>query len=315
MPVSFCPAPHNDIEQASGRFNLLTSGSAALVLHHLRSHDAEPIDEVLQSSLMPQDVTKTKVPPPSSSDPNTNIVMESFHPQQHGLVRTVIDAYNRHHALVLRPDDIWLCILTQFSLFVNGPGRAEALRSQFVHHDGEERLVVRTGGTRYTVDFGRMAEQMTTLMEKKLADPILRDWIFPSFTTTTSNDTTVASIVMMATFKSYFDYEFVTECGIPRVTLLGDRSDWEDILARIERLKEYGPETKTWYRLLQPVLRRFVLSFDEGYAENSENLEFWQRVAHHVGGGSGETTYLRGWIAAFGVFDSNGKWIGGSLVG
>jgi hypothetical protein len=227
-------------------------------------------------------------------------------------VNTVLDAYNKHHALVLRPDDVWLCILTQFSLFVNGPGRAEALRSQFVAHEGKKEIEVTAAGSRYTVDFGSLAQQMTDQIQKNVVDPTLRDWIIPKFTTTTNNDLVAASVIMMATLKAYFDYKISLLCGIPRVTLLGDKSDWEDILTRVEKLKEYGPETKAWYRMLQPVIRRFVRSFEPGVADSKENLDFWQRVAHYSGGGSGPT-YLSGWITAFCVFEDEGKWNGDEL--
>lgn len=35
--------------------------------------------------------------------------------QPNGFVNTVVDAYNRHHHLVLRPDDVWMAILSQFN--------------------------------------------------------------------------------------------------------------------------------------------------------------------------------------------------------
>ena len=38
---------------------------------------------------------------------------------------------------------------------------AEKLRSQFVQHKGKKELVVQAVGTRYTVDFGALAHQMT----------------------------------------------------------------------------------------------------------------------------------------------------------
>ena len=39
---------------------------------------------------------------------------------------------------------------------------AEELRQYFVAHEGKKELWVRTVGTRYTVDFGRLARQMTS---------------------------------------------------------------------------------------------------------------------------------------------------------
>jgi hypothetical protein len=145
--------------------------------------------------------------------------------QKNGLVHTITKAYNQHHALVLRPDDIWLCILTQFLLFLNGPGRAKVLRSKFVSHEGKKMLTVGASGGRYTVDFGSMAKQMTSLLHEAVVDPTLRGWTMPSFTATTHDDIVATSVVMMATLRAYFNHVFEIEYGIPRVTLLGKCSD------------------------------------------------------------------------------------------
>lgn len=148
---------------------------------------------------------------------------------------TLLESYNRHRALVLRPDDVWLAILLQFNFFVNA--NAEALRSQFVSHSGQKAVRVDT------VDFGMMAIAITKEIEKNVVDPSLRAWIMPEFSTTTINDTIVCSVVMMATLKKYFSWTGGACCGIPRVTLEGEKDDWENILARLEKLKEYGLQT------------------------------------------------------------------------
>jgi hypothetical protein len=112
----------------------------------------------------------------------------------------------------------------------------------------------------------------------------------------------------MSTLKAYFEYVFESiDCGIPRVTLEGTKKDWEGILGRLEKLKEYGVETTAWYHLLVPVITRFVRAFDA--PKSAANVEFWQQVAHFVPGGSGPSHYS-GWISAFCVFDPEGKWIG-----
>ncbi|KZP13560.1 hypothetical protein FIBSPDRAFT_913034 [Athelia psychrophila] len=233
------------------------------------------------------------------------IFQSNIIPSNNGFVNTVVEAYSDHRALIIRPDDVWLCILTQFSFFVNG--NAEQLRKQFVAHEGKKELNLSATGTRYTVDFGDLARQMTELIEQNVVDPDLREWIMPAYTTTTLLDTTVSAIVMMATVKAYFSYGISLKCGIPRVTLEGTKEDWENILSRIRKLKQYGRETTAWYELLRPVISRFVNAFDNPDAR--ENLSFWQKVAHHEGGGSGPT-WLAGWINAFCVFDSEGKWTG-----
>ncbi|KAJ7654109.1 hypothetical protein DFH06DRAFT_994035, partial [Mycena polygramma] len=227
-------------------------------------------------------------------------------PRSNGFVDTIISAYNQHHALVLRPDDVWIAILTQFNFYVNA--NAELLRANFVAHEGKKELTVRTAAFD---DFGLLAREMTALIEKNIVDPSLRAWALPDFSTTTLNDTTVSSIVLMATLKSYFEYVYCAICcGIPRVTLEGKRRDWEKILQRLEKLKEYGVETIAWYHLLVPVISRFVKAFDD--SNGKSNIDFWQNVAHFEPGGSGPS-YYSGWITAFCVFDDKGKWLGPML--
>jgi len=186
-------------------------------------------------------------------------------------------------------------------------GNAEQLRKQFVSHEGKRKLVVTAIGNRYSVNFEAMARTMSNLMDENIVDPTLREWILPSFSTTTTTDTTVSCMVMMATMKAYFSYKCRLACGIPRVTLEGEKEDWENILARLEKLKQYGKETIAWYQLLRPIISKFVGAFDNPDAE--DNLEFWQKVAHYEGGGSGPT-WLAGWINAFCVFSEKGKWMG-----
>ncbi|KAJ6527118.1 hypothetical protein B0H19DRAFT_969986 [Mycena capillaripes] len=234
--------------------------------------------------------------------------MPGIVPQDNGFVWTLISAYNQHHALVIRPDDVWLTILSQFNFFVNA--RAELLRANFVAHEGKKELVVHASGTRYNVDFGAMAQQMVDLIDKNVVDPTLREWVIPRFTTTTANDITVSAVLLMATLKAYFSYGMSLGCGIPQVTLEGEKTDWVDILGRLEKLKEYGIETTAWYHLLRPVIARFVAAFDA--PSSSENVEFWGRIAHHHTEMSGQDEYS-GWITAFTAFNVDGEWIGNGL--
>ncbi|KAF9107060.1 hypothetical protein BGX27_008887 [Mortierella sp. AM989] len=281
MPVSFSPSliPANSFFSSP---NLLSP----LEIFKNACHDPyRQSDEIFQSSFF-QD---------------TSDVLPTYN----GFVMTLSEAYNQHRALIIRPDDVWTAILVQFNLFVNG--HAETLRSQFVSHKGKKLLTVYASGTRYTVNFGQMAHAMTREIHQNVLDPSLRSWILPNFTTTTDNDIIVSSVVMMATMKKYFNYEFALMCGLPRVTLEGEKRDWEDILGRLEKLKEYGLETTAWYHLLKPVISRFVKAFDMPYGP--EYLDFWNRITHYSGGGSGPT-YLGGWITAFTVFDEDGEWMG-----
>jgi hypothetical protein len=242
------------------------------------------------------------------SDRNLAVKIPRLQPKRNGFVGTVISAYNEHHALIIRPDDVWIAILCQFNFFVNA--NAELLRANFVAHESKRELEIIADRWPSDIDFGAMARQMVDLIEKNIVDPLLREWVLPAFTTTTVNDTTTSAVIMMATLKEFFAYEFsLITCGIPRVTLEGEKSDWVDILGRLEKLKEYGIETIAWYHLLHPVILRFVNAFDDPVSP--ENVDFWTRVAHHHGGSG--MSYYSGWINAFNVFSTEGAWLGHSL--
>ncbi|KAJ7143034.1 hypothetical protein C8R44DRAFT_692575 [Mycena epipterygia] len=298
MPVTFSVANHpaKSMPFANGREGY----TAQQILQNACHAQARHVEEILQFSLSEND---------EQAGHNLTTKIPNLIPERNGFVQTVITAYNQHYALVIRPDDVWLAILSQFNFFVNA--NAELLRANFVAHEGKRALVIYAEGDRYTVDFGSMSRQMTELVEKNVVDPALREWVTPNFTTTTVNDVTVSAVLLMATLKEYFSYGmFCSMCGIPRVTLEGEKADWVNILGRLEKLKEYGIETIAWYHLLRPAISRFVAAFDA--PESPENVDFWQRVASLESMGSG-SDYYSGWINAFNAFSNEGRWLGMDL--
>jgi hypothetical protein len=160
------------------------------------------------------------------------------------------------------------------------------------------------------------------MIEENIIDPSLREWFMPAFTTTTKSDQATASIIMMSTMQKYFSFGCGLHCGLPSVTLQGQKQDWEKMLSRLERLKSFGDETKLWYELLKPVFMKFVETFDA--PESAAIKDFWQKIVHRSGGGSGPTylsgelllhqiiivsllILLLGWFTAFCFWDGQGK--------
>ncbi|KAH8728132.1 hypothetical protein GQ44DRAFT_702671 [Phaeosphaeriaceae sp. PMI808] len=228
-------------------------------------------------------------------------------PYRNGFVQGVIRAFQQDLHLKIRPDDVWLAIVTQFSFYVNK--HAEALRKHFVNHDG--KLELSAGDLTkpfFESDVAALAQQFPPLMKEKMVDPDVTDWLLPIFTTTTDNDLAVTSMVMMATMKEYFKYVMVCGCGFPSVTLLGEASDWQMILERLEKLAEYGDEPAAWSRLLTIVIKRFIATFY--LPESPELKQFWMQAIHAVGAlGSGTSSPYNGWLTAFMYWDSHGNQI------
>jgi hypothetical protein len=218
-----------------------------------------------------------------------------------GLVGSLMRAYNDHHDIVLRPENFWAAILTQFSNYVNA--NAEELRSKLVSHDNTKELIV-TGDR-----IDDMVIIMTNHITAQLKDASIREWILPSFTTTTATDVVVCGVAMMATMQQYFSYTMQSFCGIPNVTLLGTPADYEDLARRVDRLLEFDNGTgvmKKWHEYLKPIFAELVAASQGG---KPHNLEFWSRVYSDHSEGSG-SSLMSGWVTAFCCFDSKGKWQG-----
>ena len=220
-----------------------------------------------------------------------------------GFVFAAIEAYNRHHHLTIRPDDIWFAILSQFKCWLNR--HAEEVRKMFVSHEDKKELkIVYANATRFDIDIGDFAKEMTRLIEENIIDPDLREWMMPAFTTTTDKDHVIASVFMMGALQPFFAYTAETLCGIPSVTLTGDKFDWERLLSKLAKLATFGEEPAKFGELLKPVVSRFVQCFERPVREDV--IDFWKLIVSETHAESGQSCY-NGWIAAFCFWDGDGN--------
>ena len=93
-------------------------------------------------------------------------------------------------------------------------------------------------------------------------------------------------------------------CGLPSVTLLGEKTDYELILRLLDKLGNYGEEPTKFAELLKPVLKRFIQSFED--PDGEKVLDFWNRIFTSANIGTGADKYS-GWITAFLFWDKDGK--------
>lgn len=129
---------------------------------------AAPVQDPDRSFLrdLLQDLAPKNPKAPENSKSNSTIIQSTLTeevaskilPSGNGLVHTCLEAYNRHRHLVLRPDDIWIAIVTQFSFYVNK--HSEELRSFFVAHEGKKELVVRQIHFDFTIFTTNMAKMI-----------------------------------------------------------------------------------------------------------------------------------------------------------
>jgi hypothetical protein len=233
MPVTIYPAPHHRAEAVRTEDNPqptreyssrvenqpyqvfdpreLFRRSCLKQCHPMRPSSLTTLDECLQSSFKN-----------IFAQPESNQSSDVIYSAPNGFVHACLKAYFDHHHLVIRPDDIWLAILTQLNFYIRR--NAEELRDRFVAHEGTKNLHIliggETGSSKNPLDFATFAKEMTQKMQENVVDPDLREWVVPDFTTTQETDKVVASIVFMGSMSKYFSYAGSTGCGIPSVTLI-----------------------------------------------------------------------------------------------
>ena len=280
MPVVIKPSSHGANAYRKGA--AVVDNAKDLLLRALPGHMPDDI-EVYQSSWGHGSAKLDKPTVPSTN----------------GLVNALMLAYGQHHHLVVRPEDVWFAILTQFSFYVNA--HAEELRRLFVSHDGQKEIRLEYDPfSRYDFDFSVFASDVGRVLGAVIVDADFRSWLMPDFTTTNDNDRVVASIIMMGTMQEYYSFTCGIICGFPSVTLMGEKSDYEAILRKLDKLDGYGKEPQHFAELLRPVLKRFIRSFDD--PAGAETNHFW-RTAFDLDDSLCGVDWCTGWISAFCFWD------------
>jgi hypothetical protein len=228
----------------------------------------------------------------------SHVLATSFHP----FVAAMHLSFAQHRPLMIRPDDVALCIAQGVSNHINA--HAEKVRSIFVDHDGQKDIEIwrdmfQKGSP--DNDWPSAFKEFDEKIAERLKNGAHERLKF-QFSTTTHVDSAAYSIVLMESMKAYFKYVVWTECGIPEVTLLGTVADWTKLYAQTAALFAWWdartaelPDVKEvslswWKDALMPVLEKILESAIDGKVDT----EFWQSI-YKMNGGSGGPT-VSGWV-------------------
>ncbi len=211
--------------------------------------------------------------------------------QFHPVIAAIHKAFQDHRPLCLSPDMIWLMIGQGLANHVNV--HAEELRSRFVEHEGKAKIKVRRDDFIKGSPENPWQEVFTEFSARvrfHIGD-VTHDLLVPTFSTTGIIEKAAAEIVLLDAMQSYFEYEFITLCGIPEVKLEGTVNDWQVLLERTQALAKF--DLQWWTDILIPILKQFVAA-----AQGNPDQTFWQSIYKLNTPGSG-STIITGWITAF----------------
>jgi hypothetical protein len=215
---------------------------------------------------------------------NSMAAVEHYINRCHPLIDAVGTAFSQHRPLILSPDSIWLVIEQGFAHHV--AENAETLRHRLVRHQGSRELM--TGLRELSLQGFERAISNISDQICAATDPVLHETLICDFSTTTPAVRTASEVVLMDCYSSYFTYNMMAVCGIPKITLLGSLDDWKRIRARIEVIETFGLEW--WIARVRPILDEFVRT-----AAGNPDQKFWQAIYKPRQAYGTET--VTGWIA------------------
>jgi hypothetical protein len=208
----------------------------------------------------------------------------------HPFMATLAEAFNNHFPLLLSPDHVWAVIMQGFGLHIHQ--NAEALRAQFVEHQGKKELTVRDDRLAPGSPVEAWRETLKAFASQ-IGGHIGEDRVellCPTFTTTGGVEAATFRTLLMGAFKDYFSYGWEVLCGIPSITLAGEPSDWVMIRDRIEALRRY--DLDWWIDPLGVVCDELVKT-----AKGEPDLTFWRSMVRESS--MSGATWWDGWVCNF----------------
>jgi hypothetical protein len=241
---------------------------------------------------------------------HSSALKDLVYPQDNGMIQALDSAYSHHVPLKLGPDAFLLAVLMNFALYSNK--HPEMMREFLVGpQEGKLELVAVLNQGVYDESIpeqftNRMLELINANSKSDILNLFIRD-LKPDSTQEQKNYRIAAIAALMGTTKHIFTFRGVTQCGISKVTLDGERADWEDVRERVKKLAVIGGDIAKWSEVLVFVLDQLVNEFDEQDMAISE--KFWSTMITSKERGSGANLSERGWSVAFAsAFDSEGNY-------
>lgn len=205
-----------------------------------------------------------------------------------GLVQTVHECYANHRPLVLSPDVIWLAICQGVSIHINE--HIDSLESTIFVENKPKTLIARNDSLEYTATSWASLIDSLSIKTTQYTKANFYTFFVPEFSTTTAITKTAYQITLLNSYKKVFQYIGESGCGIPYITILGEKQDWQEILKKLDMLDKIG--LSNWAKHLKPVIQEFINIF-----EGTKNKDFWKAIYKDASEYNGY--FVSGWIIKF----------------
>lgn len=206
-----------------------------------------------------------------------------------GFLQAIHESYASHRPFILSPDEVWLTLCQGFSIHVNE--HFDSLKTQLFVNEKPEEILVRndslgngssSGWQKLIVDLAAGTKQY---VKKDIYGTVVRN-----FSTTGPTEKTAFAITLLESQKKAFTYAGETGCGIPKLTLKGKKSDWQQLDSSLENFRSFG--LGHWIDNLHPLLAKFIETYD-----GKIDTAFWDEMYKYRA--MYGATAVSGWIVKF----------------
>ncbi len=208
------------------------------------------------------------------------------------LLRAVHQSFAAHLPLSLSPDLLWYAVVHEVAVHVqlNSEQYAGIFTDTPAHR---QTITVRDDSLLDSEpDWSRSIRLVQEPLRAKLGSD-LADLLLPQFSTTTPEDVSSALVALMSVVSPYYRFEWESLCGIPRIRLEGQASDWRLLATRVRALGEWFDGLESWFQALGPVLDEIAATAAGGTVDT----EFWRSLYKWQSMSGGE--FVSGWITVF----------------
>ncbi|MFJ4676808.1 DUF4419 domain-containing protein [Kitasatospora sp. NPDC088783] len=207
------------------------------------------------------------------------------------LLRALHLCFSAHLPLSLSPDVLWYAVVHEVATHVRL--NSDTYAGVFTDTPGERgTITVRDDALTGGADWQRSLHLVEQPLRERIGADVA-DLFRPAFSTTGPADACAALVALMDVVSPYYDFRWVSLCGIPRIRLEGTAGDWRLLADRVRGLEEWFEGLRPWLRGLRPVLTQLAATAAGGPVDR----EFWSSVYKWRSSSGGSS--VTGWITRF----------------
>jgi hypothetical protein len=207
-----------------------------------------------------------------------------------GFVGLLSEAYSAHLPVVVAPHDFWFIANTELAAIV--AKNPEQFRHVFTASEsGKETLMIPTGDVT-RIDYMLLAD----MLEKKIPNREISELLIPGLTTIDASVFHALCATLADTCQHYYNYMTFC-CGIPKIKVRGEESDYRLLAAASRRLAEifeFSEDAVIYYDRIAGLFDRMADSFT-----SDDPATFWRDIFSQRNVGSGGEKEIDGWISDF----------------